>query len=267
VFLTAIKKEWRLCYKSAMKKIFLFGCLILITACQSATPTPVAPLFPTATVPPTAMPVTDTPAPTPTLEPTSTPFPQFFTNEFDSSLAGWVILQAGNNASPNVTIENSRLLIQMDAPYTWVYSLYGAQDYANVRLDAKFVNNALSPASMGLICSYSETGGWLEYNVSTDGTYNVLYGKWLSNGIADYLPVLDGSSNQIAQSGVEQQMGLICTNTILTLLINENIIRTADVSRFELTGGKVGVAASSFENTPVIASFDWVRVSAPSVTP
>src|ERR1044071_9420634 len=102
-----------------MKKILLFGCIILITACQSATPTSVAPLFPTATVPPTPIPFTETPAPTPTLEPTPTPFPQFFTDEFDGSLAGWVILQAGNDAAPNIKNENSRLIVQLDAPYIW----------------------------------------------------------------------------------------------------------------------------------------------------
>lgn len=249
-----------------MKKL-LIGCLLLLTACQPATPTSSASLFPTGTPLPTLIPVSDTPAPTATLELTSTPFPQFFTNEFDSSLTGWVILQAGNDSVPNIVNENSRLILQMDSPYTWVYALYGAQDYNNVRVDTKFVNNALSPASIGLICHYSETNGWFEYNISTDGTYNVLYGKWLSNGIADYLPVLDGSSNAIQQSGAEQQISLICTDTTLTLLIDENVIRSADVSRYELVGGKIGVTASSFENTPVIASFDWVKVSAPSVTP
>jgi hypothetical protein len=223
----------------------------------------VASLFPTETALPTPVPVTETPASTPTLEPTPTPFPQFFTNEFDSLLTGWVILQAGNDSVPNITNENSRLILKTDSPYTWIYAIYGAQDYNNVRVDTKFVNNALSPASIGLICRYSETDGWFEYNVSTDGTYNVLYGKWLSNGIADYLPVLDGSSNAIQQSGAEQQIGLICTDTTLSLLIDEKIIRNVDVSRYELTGGKVGVAASSFENTPVIASFDWVKVSQP----
>jgi len=246
-----------------MKKIFVLACLILITACGSATPTPVPPLFPTATLSATPVPVTDTPAATPTLEFTPTPFPQFFTNEFDSSLAGWVILQAGNEASPNVTTENSRLLIQMDAPYLWVYALYGAQDYESVRVDTRFVNNALSPASMGLICNYSETDGWFEYNVSTDGTYNVLFGKWLSNGVADYLPVLDGSSSEIAQSGVEHQIGMTCSNGILGLYINEKLVRNAEVSHYERTSGKIGIAASSFENIPVIASFDWVRVSQP----
>lgn len=245
------------------KSILLFAMLFLTAACQSATPTAVAPLFPTATLPPSPVPVTDTPAPTATPEASPTPFPRFFTHEFDASLAGWVILQAGNESVPNITTENNRLLLQMDSPYTWIYVLYGAQDYGNVRVTTKFVNNALSPASMGLICRYSETNGWLEYNVSTDGTYNVLYGKWLANGIADYLPVLDGSSSDIGQSGIEQQIGLVCSDAMMSLYINEKLIRNVDVSRYELPEGKVGVTASSYENTPVIASFDWVTISEP----
>lgn len=247
---------------SAMKKLLLFGCLILLTACQPpATPTPEAPLFPTETALPTPIPVTDTPAPTLTPEPSPTPFPRFFTTEFDGSLAGWVILQAGSDTVPNITVENSRLLMQMDSPYTWVYGLYGTHDYDNVHVETKFVNNAMSPASIGLICRYSETDGWFEYNVTTDGTYNLLYGKWLSNGIADYLPILDGSTNAIQQSGTEQQIGMICTGSTVSLLIDGTIIRNAEVSRFELTSGKVGVTASSYENVPVITSFDWVTVS------
>jgi hypothetical protein len=248
-----------------MKKLLLIGILILIPACSSpqATATRDAQLFPTETSLPTLVPVTDTPAPTPTLEPTGTPFPRFFTSEFDGSLAGWVILQAGNESTPNITIENSRMLFQMDAPYTWVYGLYGTQDYDNVRIDTKFVNNALSPASIGLICRYSETDGWFEYNITTDGTYNLLYGKWLSNGISEYTPILDGASNAIQQSGVQQKIGMICNGTTVTMLIDDVIIRNSEVSRFALSSGKVGLTASSYENTPVIASFDSLTVSQP----
>src|SRR5436190_24048025 len=97
---------------NSMKKLFLLGCFLLITACTpAATPTPVAPLFPTATMSAsrTPIPVANTPQATPTLEPTLTPLPRLFTEEFDSSLAGWVILQAGNDAVPNVKTENSNL--------------------------------------------------------------------------------------------------------------------------------------------------------------
>jgi hypothetical protein len=246
-----------------MKKL-LIGLLVFITACQpAATPTPVETLLPTATVPPTPVPFTETPAATATPEPSPTPFPRFFTTEFDSTLEDWAILQAGNDAVPNVTVENSRLLVQTDSHFTWVYSLYDAQDYDNVRLSTKFVNNAMTPASAGLICRYSETDGWLEYNVSSDGTYNVLYGKWLASGIANYVPILDGVSNQIQQSGMEQQIGLICSGPTLTLMIGDTVIRNADVSRFGLVSGKVGVTAASYENTPVIVSFDWLSVGEP----
>lgn len=247
-----------------MKKLLL-GCLILITACQPAasSPTPVASLFPTATFPATSIPVTETLAVTATLEPTFTPLPRFFTNEFDSSLAGWVILQAGNEAAPGIKTENSKLIFQMDSPFTWVYGVYGAEDYEDIRVDARFTNQGGSPASIGLICRYSETDGWLEYNISSDGTYSVLYGQWLASGIADYLPVLSASSNAIQPSGTSQEIGLICSGTTLSLFIDQTLIRNVDVSRYELTSGKVGITASSFENTPVIAAFDWVNVSEP----
>ena len=249
-----------------MKKL-LIAFLFFITACQQATPTPVSPPSSTATVPasptPTSIPPTSTPQPTPTLELSPTPLPRLFTNEFDTPLAGWAILQTGNDAVPKVNAENSALVLQMDSPFTWVYAVYEPQTYDNIRIDARFANQAGSPASIGLICRYNEAEVWLEYNVSTDGTYNVLYGQWLANGIANYLPVLSSSSNAIQPSGSSQEIGLICSGTTLSLLIDQTIIRNVDVSRFALTSGKLGITASSFENTPVIAAFDWVRVSEP----
>ncbi len=248
-----------------MKKILLVGFLILTSACQTTAvaPTSAPSLFPTATLPPTPIPATNTPEATPTLEPTPTPLPRLFTNDFDSSLAGWVILQAGNDAVPNISTENSVLRLEMDSPHTWLYVLYGAQDYDDIYIETQFINNALSPASIGLVCRYSEEDGWLEYNISTDGTYNVLYGKWLSVGIADYVPVMDGSSKEIGQSGEPQRIGLSCKDTTLQLYINDTLVRSVDVARYELTEGKVGLTASSFENVPVIASFDFVTVSEP----
>ena len=226
---------------------------------------PVATLSPTATIPPspTPIPVTDTPQPTPTLALSPTPLPRLFTNEFDSPLAGWVILQTGSDTAPNLKTENSSLILQIDTPFTWAYTVYEPQEYGDIRIDARFTNQAGSPAAIGLMCRYSEADGWLEYNVYSDGTYSVLYGRWLANGIADYLPVLSGSSNAILPSGSSQEIGLICSGTTLSLLIDQTIIRNVDVSRFELAGGKVGLNASSFENIPVIAAFDWVKVSEP----
>jgi len=248
-----------------MKKILFAGLLLLTCACQTATPTPEPPLFPTATVPasPTPVSASQTPEPTPTFEPSPTMLPRLFTNEFDSSLAGWVILQAGNETVPNVTTENNTLRLEMESPYTWLYVLYGPFEYEDIYIGTKYINSALSPASAGLVCHYSEEKGWLEYNLSTDGAYNVLYGTWLDTGIADYLPVIDGVFKDARQSGETQEIGLHCSDTILHLYINGNIIRSVDVSRFELMEGKVGLTASSYENTPVVVTFDAVTVEEP----
>ena len=246
-----------------MKKIFLFGFFLLSVSCQTATPTLAPSLYPTSTPlsTPQPVPVTSTLPPPPTFS--ATLLPRFFTTEFDSALAGWVILQAGNDSVPNIKTENGSLLFQMDSPYTWFYTLYGAQDYANVRVEAQFENRAGAPSSIGVMCRYSEEHGWYEFNISTDGTYNALYGRWLSVGIADYLPILSASSKDIKPSGTSQRIGLACSDTTLWLYINEKLIRKVDVTRYELIEGKVGITASSFENTPVIAAFDWVTVSEP----
>ncbi len=246
-----------------MKKIILIGCLILISACQLATPTPAPSFFPTSTPPPTPIPATSVPEPSSTPEPSPTPFPRLFTEEFDGSLAGWVILQAGNDGVPNIKTEDSRLSLQMDFPFTWLYALYGAQDYTDIRIDAQFTNRALTPSAAGLMCRYSDEGGWFEYNVLSDGTYNVLYGRWLSVGIADYLPIKDGTSKEIQSSGTTQTIGLTCSDSTLWLYINDTLIRKVDVSSYELTEGKVGLAASSFENNPVVIGFDSVTLSEP----
>jgi len=243
-----------------MKKLLL-GFLLLASACQPATPTLAPSFFPTSTFPPSPIPATASPEPTLTPEPSPTPFPRLFTEEFDASFVGWVILQAGNDGVPNIKTENSHLILQMDFPYTWLYALYGAQDYSNIRIDAQFENRALTPSSAGLMCRYSDEDGWFEYNISTDGTYNVLYGRWLSTGIAEYLPIKDGISREIQPSGATQKIGLTCSDTTLWLYMNETLIRKVDVSRYELTEGKVGVATSSFENTPIVTAFDWVRIS------
>lgn len=248
---------------TSMKKLLL-GCLLLITACQSATPTLAPSLFPTETpLPsPTFVAATVSPEPSPTLELSPTPFPSIFTEEFDSLPAGWVILQGGNESVPNVKTDNGTLMLEMDSTYTWLYALYGAQDYSAVHIETQFTSRAMSPSSVGLICGYSEETGWLEYNVSSDGTYNVLYGKWLSPSVVDYAPITDGTSKEIQRNGMTQTIGLTCVEKTLSLFINDKLIRKVDVTNYDVTG-KIGIAAASYENSPVTVGVDWVKVSEP----
>ena len=246
-----------------MKKNFFGLVIFVLTACQPSTPALPDSLFPTATFRSTIAPVTSTLQPTQTFEPSPTALPRFFTNEFNNSPAGWVILLAGNESVPNVKTENGSLVLEMDSPFTWLYALYAPEDYADVRIDVLFQNRAGTSASAGLVCRYNEADGWFEFNVSADGSYNLLYGKWLSPGISDYRPIADGSSKLIQPSGARQRIGLICSESTLTLFVDATVLRKVDVSRYKLGEGKVGIAAASYENIPVVAGFDWVKVSAP----
>jgi hypothetical protein len=250
-----------------MKKILL-GCLVLLTACgpsltTTSTATPVDSLFAVETSLPTLPPATPTLGSTPTVEPSPTSLPRFFTNEFDGSLAGWVILQAGNDSVPAVNVANSTLLLQMDTPFTWLYALYGPEDYADVRIETEYQNLAGTPASAGLVCRYSEADGWLEFNLSTDGVYNILYGKWLALGVAEYTPITGGTIKDAQPSGALQAIGFECDEDTLTLLVAGNVLRRVDVSRYALGAGKAGITAASYENFPVVVGFDIVEIGEP----
>jgi hypothetical protein len=116
---------------------------------------------------------------------------------------------------------------------------------------------------MGLICRYDEQDGWYEFNISNDGSYNVLQGQWLAEGVATYTPILDDSSDQIARGNSINEIGLGCYDDIVQLYINGQLIRNLNVEHIGLTGGKVGLSMGSFEEPPVILSFDWVQVGEP----
>jgi hypothetical protein len=253
-----------------MKKLLLIG-LLLLSACapaiggQPATVTPTLTPAASATLPPpTPIPATATGTSTPPPTFTPEPPPHFFTEEFDRAPLYWSTLFASGDASRVQTLnENSKLTFELDSANTWLYAIYSADEYETVHVETSVESNGSQNNYMGLVCHYSEQDGWFEFNISSDGSYTVLYGQWLANGIASYMPVADGESQYVNQGNATNEMGLDCLGDTLQLYINGKLFRNLDVSRFELNGGKVGLAAASFEEVPVILAFDWVKVSAP----
>jgi hypothetical protein len=246
-----------------MKKLLVIGCFILITACIPATPEPT----PTATatrllptpVPATAT-VTFTPSPTFTPEPP----PRFFTEEFDSALLHWSTLYASGDASRIETLnQDGKLTFELYSSNAWLYAIYGGYEYDTVHIEASIESTGSDINYMGLICNYQEQKGWFEFNISSDGSYTVLYGQWLAEGVASYMPVAEGDSEYIHAGNDTNEIGLDCLDDRLQLTINGKLFRNIDVSRFEMDWGKVGLAAASFEEVPVILAFDWVKVNEP----
>lgn len=255
-----------------MKKLLLLG-LLFLTGCLSPSGDRGATSEPTSTpqmtitrVIPTIEPVTVPPTiiPSPTVTATYLPPERYFTEEFDAPPGHWSTLYAsGDTSRVDILNENSKLTFEIYSPVTWMYTIYGAYEYERVRIETRIESLGSEVNSMGLVCQYDEQMGWYEFNISNDGNYNVLHGQWLGEGVASYAPILDDASNQITSGNSINEIGLDCYDNILKLYINGNLIRNLNVEHIGLTGGKVGLSLGSFEEVPVILSFDWVKVSEP----
>lgn len=247
-----------------MRILLLLG-LLLLTSCQGAA-TAAGPTTTTAVVIPLPRPVTATRTPTPPPTLTPQPPPRFFTEEFKTSPAYWTTLFAsGDPQQVNILYQDGRLRFEIYRPYTWLYAIFSAHEYQAVHLEARVLSSHSEINDMGLVCHYDEQTGWYEFNISSDGTYTLLYGQWLADGIARYTPIRSESSERIARGNAVNEFGLDCYKNIVQVYINGKLIRKMDVSRFGLAGGRVGISASSFEDVPVILAFDWVKISEPDL--
>jgi hypothetical protein len=195
--------------------------------------------------------------PTPTF--TSTPVPLFFTDDFNSNLGAWVSFQTGGAEAPSVKLQNDFLRIDFSTPDTWYYAIHNAHEYSSVFVSAKFLGT--SAGSLGLICNYDESKGWYEFNIASDGTYSILFGQWLAEGIAQYTPIANESSEYLKDGQLDYEIGLTCQDNTLSPHINGKLFRKVDVSRFGLTEGRVGVNVSSFDKVPMTAT--WLKVEEP----
>lgn len=249
-----------------MKKLLLIGLLLLVS-CRSATPEPAFTPPATATrIPPTSVPATVTPTIVPSPTVTASPLPptRYFTEEFDTALTNWSTLYAsGDSSRVEILNENSTLTFELYSPISWIYAIYGAFEYESVHVGTRVESRGSDINAMGLVCQYNEQKGWYEFSISNDGTYSVLYGQWLAEGVASYTPILTEPSEQIETGNAVNEIGLDCYENTLQLYINGKVIRRLNVEHIGLTGGKVGLALASFEEVPVILSFDWVQVSEP----
>lgn len=240
-----------------MKK-FLFGFLLLTLSCQTTTPTPTPDSAPTQTPLPSPLPVpaTEVFVLTPTSSPTPEPPALYFTDEFTSASAYWTFLQTGGLNSPTTTFENDSLRIDISSSDTWLIGIHNVNTYNNVFIQTKA--NISSTGSYGLICRYDAINGWYEFNIYSDGTYNLLYGKQLTEGVAKYIPLSTDFSGHISPSA---QIGLHCQDNFLLLYVNDNLIKRIDVTNYGLGEGQVGITASSIAKFPVSVVFEWVKVS------
>lgn len=204
-----------------------------------------------------------TPTPTPLPPPTPKPQP-YFTEEFSPGLAHWVyFLTHGESSNMDVQTDGGALLFDLRGSYTWVYALYSPFDYADVRIDALAQQRASNDGAIGLVCRYDEQAGWYEFDLRSDGSYSVLFGQWLAEGIAHTALIREDETDKVRPAGEANEIGLVCQGSTLLLYVNGRLIRRIEETRYNLSQGRVGLSVSSFDDLPVIAAFEWFAISRP----
>ena len=248
-----------------MHKILLIALVGFSTACGTHLTTPTATTPADSITPtqansgsPTVMMVE---SPTPTFTPMQTPVPMYFTEGFESDLRAWVTFQTGGATLPIPEIENGHLRLDINSSNVWFYAIHDIHEYPDVHVSAKVA--ATPSGALGLICRYGENG-WFEYNISSDGKYSVLFAQWLGEGIAQYSPIRTDESEYLQPGELAYEIGLTCQGNHLLLHVNGKLFRKLDVSRYALTSGRIGLSFASFEEVPMIAAVDWVKVNFPT---
>jgi|GEM_PF-902809 len=243
---------------------FFLGCLALSLSCRAVSSAPQMDSAPSGGA---ALPTgqvdfasATVPAP-PTLTPQPTPVPLHFSDEFKGDLGAWQFFQTGGALAPQIALQEDELVAQLSAPHTWMYAIHTSHEYQSVFLQTKF--SAAPGGSAGLVCNYDEAAGWYEFNVTHEGALSVLYGSWLAEGIAQYRPLLNESSEYLQAGNLNYEIGLTCADDVLLLHINAKLFRKLDVGYIGLKGGRVGLSAASFDDVPMRAAFEWFMVSAP----
>lgn len=161
--------------------------------------------------------------------------------------------------SPN--IQGGFLTFDMPTVNQWAYAMYGGTNYSDVRVDAHVEVQSGEDGAVGIVCRYSPSDGWYEFNIYPDQTYVLLYGQWLAGNVARYTPLYRSTSEKI-QTGTNE-LGLICQDNMLTPFINGVQMRKWQETKFNLKDGEIGVSAASFASIPFAAAYDWVKVSQP----
>jgi hypothetical protein len=213
-----------------------------------------------------------------TVAPTAESTGPYFQEDFTGGLDNWThfvvngskvakggvsTLAPGDFGTMSLAVQDGFLVFDLGSPGQWVYAIYNAQTYDDVRVDVSAENRGNNDNAISLVCRYTPDEGWYEVNVANSGLYNIFYAVVKPDKTVVYTRIANGGYNKIRQGKDTNEIGFNCVGRTLTVIINGYQVNQVDDNQFVLKSGKVGVSASSFTHPPNKIQFDWVKTSAP----
>jgi len=210
--------------------------------------------------PTTAQQPTNTTAP-PTEEVEDEP-PAYFVEEFEGDLSSWsYFVMHGDENKMDLLAENGKLVFDLQGKDLYVYVLYKEYTYSQVRIDVMAENRGANNNSVSLVCNYTDTYGWYEFNISNNGMYEVLCYSEIDGGYQ--YPLATGGSTEINMGRDTNVYTAICEGNHLALYINGYLENELTDSKYNLPDGQVGFSVSSFNVVPVRVEVDYFAISQP----
>jgi hypothetical protein len=263
---------------------FLFVAILVLTvglACsfslgsdpQEPAPAPV--IQPTtAMIQPTAAVIQPTSAPAeplPTVAlPTvaSQPSSPYFKEEFNSDVLGdwsYFIFTGDSKSDKNkakYSIENGRLVFDLNDNYLYSYLIYDKQSYEDVRVEVSADNRGKNNNNVSLICRYSEDG-WYEFNIASNGLFNIFAYDATGAVHKGYNAIYSDGSNAIKMGKETNVYVAVCSGKNLSLYINGEESASITESKYGFNRGNVGVSISSFNVYPIIVELEYFDIQEP----
>lgn len=271
---------------NAFKTILIFVSFFILVslACgfsgqSDPTATPVVPVItddiaeptnvepePTFTAIPTNIPqVTATAEPLPT-ETTADDMPEeeplaYFVEEFETDIPSWsYFLMSGDEDKMDLYTENGYLVFDLQGEDQWVYVIYDEYYYPEVRIDVLAENRGKNTNNVSLICNYSDSEGWYEFNISNGGLYDILVYSEIDG---DYFSLASGGSTNVVTGRAENEYTAVCQGNELAIYINGVLEKEYTDNKYNLREGQVGVSVSSFDVLPIQVNIDYFSISLP----
>lgn len=197
-----------------------------------------------------------------TPSPSPTPIPKFFINEWDKNTNNWSWFSTGGDDNLwDVYNEADVLVFTLLGKDTNAYFVYEGWDYDKVMISTQVEVRTETKSSTVIVCNYSESIGWYEFNIGTNGLWEVRLHD--TQGKTGYLSLQSGGSLAIQTGKGTNEYTATCDGNHLSLSINgsEVLDYTDPIKKFQR--GKIGLGVFSYSQVPVLVESAWVKVSQP----
>lgn len=190
----------------------------------------------------------------------------YYTEEFDEDLETWnSFMTSGSDNQVGTSTDGGSLFVQLskDEDKIPMYYLVNENfEYPTVQLELMTTNHGNNTNGVSLVCNYDGVN-WYEFTISNGGSYSINAYDPTATAVQGYIQLATGGSAAIKTGQATNVYRVICSGNELALFINDSLVKSLVDTKYNLSGGKIGLGVSSPQLLPVEISFETLTVSEP----